>query len=146
MILSSKRITKALISLHGCPGWSAPLLFPNPLRQVLSRRGQYTFCHLQNNRNKLITHFNAHVHTKAQNKFSQSSIYYIYFHVVQAILYHIKNSLMKNCITFLRLFHMDLYVTKPIFGVCKQQRRRPACTSVQSDLHLPYLLNGRYHI
>ena len=30
MILFKKRITKALISLRGCAGWSAPLLFANP--------------------------------------------------------------------------------------------------------------------
>ena len=41
MILSSKRITKALISLRRWAGWSAPLLFANPRRQVLSRRGPY---------------------------------------------------------------------------------------------------------
>ena len=39
MILSKKRITKALISLRGCAGWSAPVLFANPQRQVFSRRG-----------------------------------------------------------------------------------------------------------
>ena len=32
MILSSKRITKVLISLRECAGWSAPLLFANPPR------------------------------------------------------------------------------------------------------------------
>ena len=30
MILSKKRITKVLISLHRCAGWSAPVLFTNP--------------------------------------------------------------------------------------------------------------------
>ena len=30
MKLSKKRITKALIRLHGCEGWSAPVLFANP--------------------------------------------------------------------------------------------------------------------
>ena len=30
MILSKMQITKALISLHGCAGWSRPLLFTNP--------------------------------------------------------------------------------------------------------------------
>ena len=30
MILSSKRITKVLISLRGCAGWSASLLFTTP--------------------------------------------------------------------------------------------------------------------
>ena len=39
MILSKKRITKALIRLRGCAGWSAPVLFANPRRQVFSRRG-----------------------------------------------------------------------------------------------------------
>ena len=29
MILSKKRITKALISLRGCAGWSVPLLVAN---------------------------------------------------------------------------------------------------------------------
>ena len=41
MILSKKRITKALIRLRGCAGWSAPVLFANPLRQVFSRRGPF---------------------------------------------------------------------------------------------------------
>ena len=30
MILSKKRITKALIILRGCASWPAPLMFPNP--------------------------------------------------------------------------------------------------------------------
>ena len=36
MILSNKRITKALIRLRGCAGWSAHLLFENHRRQVFS--------------------------------------------------------------------------------------------------------------
>ena len=39
MILSNKQITKALIRLLGCTGWSAPLFFANPGRQLFSRRG-----------------------------------------------------------------------------------------------------------
>ena len=39
IILSKTRITKALISLRGCAGWSASLLFANHRRQVFSRRG-----------------------------------------------------------------------------------------------------------
>ena len=39
MVLFKKRITKALIRLRGCAGWSAPVLFANPLRQVFLRRG-----------------------------------------------------------------------------------------------------------
>ena len=34
MVLSKKRITKALIRLRGCAGWSAPVLFAKPRRQV----------------------------------------------------------------------------------------------------------------
>ena len=30
ILLSKKRITKALIRLRGCAGWSAPVLFANP--------------------------------------------------------------------------------------------------------------------
>ena len=43
MILLKKRTTKALIRLRGCAGWSAPLLFANPRRQVFSRRGPNNF-------------------------------------------------------------------------------------------------------
>ena len=32
-------MTKALNRLRGCAGWSAPVLFANPQRQVFSRRG-----------------------------------------------------------------------------------------------------------
>ena len=41
MIHSNKRITKALIRLRGCAGWSAHLLFTNLRRQVFSRRGPF---------------------------------------------------------------------------------------------------------
>ena len=46
MILSKKRMTKALISLHGCAGWSAPLLFAKNRRQVFSRQGPNTLIHV----------------------------------------------------------------------------------------------------
>ena len=43
-MLSKQGITKALIRLRGCAGWSAPLLFANLGRQVFSRRGpKYMF-------------------------------------------------------------------------------------------------------
>ena len=41
MILSKKQITKALIRLQKWAGWSAPVLFANPRRQVFSRQGPY---------------------------------------------------------------------------------------------------------
>ena len=41
MMLSQKQITKALINLHGCAGWSAPLLFASPRRHVFSRQVLY---------------------------------------------------------------------------------------------------------
>ena len=37
--LSKKRITKVLIRLRGCAGWSAPVLVANHRRQVFSRQG-----------------------------------------------------------------------------------------------------------
>ena len=41
MMLSNKRITKALISLRRPAGWSAPLLVANPRRQFFSLVGSY---------------------------------------------------------------------------------------------------------
>ena len=41
MILSTKRITKALIRLRGWAGWLAPVLFASPRRQVFSCRDPY---------------------------------------------------------------------------------------------------------
>ena len=41
MILSKMRITKALIRLCGCAGWSAPVLLSKPWRHVFSRQGPY---------------------------------------------------------------------------------------------------------
>ena len=41
MILFRKPITKALIRLHRCAGWSVPVLFANPRRQVFSHQGPY---------------------------------------------------------------------------------------------------------
>ena len=47
MLLSKKRITKVLIRLPGCPGWSAPVLFANPGRQVFSSGGPYKNLQIQ---------------------------------------------------------------------------------------------------
>ena len=41
VILSKKRITKMLIRMCGCAGWSAPLLFANHQRQFFSRHGPF---------------------------------------------------------------------------------------------------------
>ena len=41
IILSTKQITKALIRLRGCAGWSTPLLFTDPQRQVFWPRDPY---------------------------------------------------------------------------------------------------------
>ena len=41
MVFSKKRITKALISLHGCAGCSAPLFFANPEDRLSHVEAQY---------------------------------------------------------------------------------------------------------
>ena len=41
MLLFNKGITKALIRLRGCSGWSAPLLFVNPEDRFSSRSPKY---------------------------------------------------------------------------------------------------------
>ena len=35
-------------------------------------------------------------------------------------------------------FNLGLVARKPVFGVCEQHRRRPACASAQSDQRLCY--------
>ena len=47
MQLSKTRITKVLIRLRECAGWSGPVLFANPWRQVFSQQSTYGFeCYL----------------------------------------------------------------------------------------------------
>ena len=53
MILSIKGIVKALISLRGCAGWSAPLLFANPKDRI--SRVETDLPVNRNNSNDLIT-------------------------------------------------------------------------------------------
>ena len=57
IIFFKKRIIKALIRLRGCPGWSAPLLFANPRRQVFSRRGPYYLMRLLLHENLVLYSF-----------------------------------------------------------------------------------------
>ena len=45
MLLPKNRITKALIRLRECTGWSGPVLFANP-RQVFSCCGPFDFIHV----------------------------------------------------------------------------------------------------
>ena len=47
------------------------------------------------------------------------------------------------CVSFSSLSNLDLDARKPIFGVSEQQRRRPACTSMQTAQHLCYSLIGK---
>ena len=42
--------------------------------------------------------------------------------------------------------HMDIDARKPVLGVCEQQRCRSACTSMQTDQCLCYLLIGKFFI
>ena len=47
---------------------------------------------------------------------------------------------------YILLAIMCLYERQAVFWVREQQRHRPACTFVQTDQHLCYLLFGKYHI
>ena len=57
MILSNK----ALIRLHRCTGWSAPLLFTNPQRQIFLRQGPYLV--IGNNTKSTFLHFSKYSKT-----------------------------------------------------------------------------------
>ena len=61
MINLKKRITKALIRLCECAGWSAPVLFANLQRQGSSRRGP----------NKYLTYNLLDEHTRVKNNLKQ---------------------------------------------------------------------------
>ena len=47
---------------------------------------------------------------------------------------------LKNKVT-----RSDMASTRPVFGVCEQHRRRPACASAQSDQCLCYSHFEKYH-
>ena len=51
-------ITKVLISLPRCAGWSAPVLFANPQRPVLSRQGPYYLIWAKTRENLTLLHTN----------------------------------------------------------------------------------------
>ena len=55
-------------------------------------------------------------------------------------------SVIKVHLVWCAFRYMGFDVRKPVFGVCKQQRSRPACTYVQADQRLCYLLIVKYHI
>ena len=46
MIHSKKQITKALIRLHGCTGWSAPLLLGNPEDRIFYVSMPIYYCYI----------------------------------------------------------------------------------------------------
>ena len=60
IILSKQRTIKALIRLHGCAGWSAPLLFTYGIKHIFSWSGSFSFgnfvkrLHLRKQKNILI--------------------------------------------------------------------------------------------
>ena len=52
----------------------------------------------------------------------------------------------KTCLRGLQTTKAQLRLdTKTVFGVCKQQRRRPDCADAQSDQCLCYSLVGKNH-
>ena len=55
-------------------------------------------------------------------------------------------STLPHCWKSHVMAHLGLDATKPVFGVCVQHRRRPACASAQSDQRLCYSLFGRNHM
>ena len=57
------------------------------------------------------------------------------FSRVKLNVYEFSSTTFVICLTYI-----DLDARKPVFEVCKQHRRRPACTSAQSDQCLCYSL------
>ena len=88
-------------------------------------------------------HFRSHSYSMGAGQQGDIAVWtmaLVYFILYTNIFY--KESEKKNEL----LQHtMGPVATKPVFGVCKQQRHRPACACVQSDQHLCYSLIGNYH-
>ena len=57
-----------------------------------------------------------------------------------------KNNLNETVLFSTRNIYGPCREKKPYFVACEQQRRRPACTSAQSDQRLCYSLIGKYNI
>ena len=69
--------------------------------------------------------------------FYENPFYYNWakLHVISSLSVSIK---VRNCTSNI--------MRKPVYATCEQQRRRSACTSVQSDQHLWYSLPWSYNI
>ena len=90
-----KRITKVLIRLRGCAGWSTPVLFANHRRQVFSQRGP----------NKINSHLSDCSHS-------------VYFDEMRPNMTHRQDFFSKSILNGLPVIHMYmcLIVRKPEFG------------------------------
>ena len=67
MIISEKRITKELIRLRGCAGWSAPVLFA---KTGFSRRGPYDNATIFNLSERVLLRNRIFVITYADSRFT----------------------------------------------------------------------------
>ena len=54
--------------------------------------------------------------------------------------------MLKKSLTCCCLWYLGLDARKPVFGICEQHRRRPACAPAQSDQRLCYSPFGTYHM
>ena len=72
---------------------------------------------------------------------------YCFFENSQLIKIRSKYPLDLKAYLDLKLGHkMGRDVTKTVFGVCEQHKRRSACAYAQSDQRLCFSLFGKYHI
>ena len=108
MILSKRRITKALISMHRGTGWSVLLLFAHPKDGT----------HMGLVRGKVSITRKCHNH-RSQNNAGQLRNW----RRTQSVTTHFNWASSRENLSS---------------GGCEQHRRRPACASAQSDQRLCY--------
>ena len=121
--LSTEGITKTLIRLHGCAGWSASLLFAYSIRQVFSWRGSF----LISSPARLFRHIwcqilqHEHIYEKSQTSFS--SMKFLYFAIktdeirptIKKILFSVTRPTQKNCPypkKFIGLPEKDFFISR----------------------------------
>ena len=78
MIISNKQITKALIRLRGCAGWSAPLLFKKPTKTGFLARRPIMFGGIESSYElrRLVSVFAGRLRDKSQNLKRWSKFYH----------------------------------------------------------------------
>ena len=126
-------MTKELIRLRGCAGWSAPLLFANLRRQVFSRLGPNIVCYFVLRKSTNLA-TRATPHRFEENIISQGQPAKICFPTFNHI------QMKKDRVFQAMKIILGLDARKPVFGVSAKARFKPACSATETNKKIEILL------